>query len=83
MPDRHSSAARPGRAHVIGSHSTISPDAKHMLRAIRDQVDSEGIYSGSDDAAATASDFPIERARRALLELGSRGMIKLRRGPPA
>ena len=58
----------------------MSPGARHMLRAVRDHVNAEGIYQGTIDHAARLAGVNLAEARRSLRELTSRYGIRLAPG---
>lgn len=59
--------------------AALSAHSREVLRGIRDMVDDNGVFAGTDEDAAAAAGVSVDIARGALRELSGRRMIQLRR----
>ena len=59
--------------------ATMPADAREMLRAIRDRLDDDCAYIGSDAEAARLASIGVDEARRLLQGLATAGLIRLKR----
>lgn len=60
----------------------MTESAKAMLRALRDELTPDAVFTGSNARAAHLAGMREDAAALALAELGRRGMIHLRRSAP-